>query len=414
MITKQAALTLALLLAAPLATAQPPPAPANSSSQPESLVDVVRQGKITLNVRLRYEHADQAGLRKSEALTIRPRLGFTTAAFRGLQAMFEVENITAFDADSYNQAGLNPGGAGRTVIADPEGTEVNQIWLSWKHDAAALKVGRQRVVLDNHRFVGDVGWRQNAQTFDAATVDTKLGARGAFFYGYVAQVNRIFGDRHAQGDFESDSHLLNISYSGWPAGKLVGYAYFLDFDNSRVNSSATYGLSLTGSRNLSQDGAPKITWRAEYAHQTDHGNQPLGYSTDYWMAELGAAWDKFNTGIAYELLGSDGGRKGFATPLATLHAFNGWADVFLVTPASGLRDAYGWVGAILPKKVAARAVYHDYESDHRGLDYGSEWDFQLARAFGKNWSTLLKYADYKGAGPFPDSKKFWVQVEFNF
>ena len=38
------------------------------------------------------------------------------------------------------------------------------------------------------------------------------------------------------------------------------------------------------------------------------------------------------------------GTIGFSTPLATLHKFQGFADVFLTTPASGITDAYGKLG----------------------------------------------------------------------
>jgi hypothetical protein len=33
--------------------------------------------------------------------------------------------------------------------------------------ALDLTLGRQRINLDDQRFVGSVGWRQNEQTFDA-------------------------------------------------------------------------------------------------------------------------------------------------------------------------------------------------------------------------------------------------------
>ena len=36
------------------------------------------------------------------------------------------------------------------------------------------------------------------------------------------------------------------------------------------------------------------------------------------------------------------------TPLATLHAFNGWADMFLTTPANGLQDLYFRASYTLP------------------------------------------------------------------
>jgi len=51
--------------------------------------------------------------------------------------------------------------------------------------------------------------------------------------------------------------------------------------------------------------------------------------------------------VGYEVLEGNGA-IGFATPLATLHAFNGWADMFLTTPANGLKDLYFRASYALP------------------------------------------------------------------
>jgi len=115
------------------------------------------------------------------------------------------------------------------------------------------------------------------------------------------------------------------------------------------------------------------------------------------------------------VLGSDN-NQGFRTPLATLHAFNGWNDVFLATPALGLRDLYGFVQVTLPWKLPLRLVYHKFDSDEGSADYGQEFDVQLVRSFGKHWSALLKYGYFDGEdAPYAfNLHKFWAQVEFNF
>ena len=48
--------------------------------------------------------------------------------------------------------------------------------------------------------------------------------------------------------------------------------------------------------------------------------------------ELAPALGALEFKLGYEELGSNAGLYGLQTPLATLHAFNGWADKFLVTP----------------------------------------------------------------------------------
>jgi len=164
----------------------------------------------------------------------------------------------------------------------------------------------------------------------------------------------------------------------------------------------------------------KLNYRAEFAYQTDYAENPQNYEADYYNLELGATVKPVAFGLGYEVLGSDN-NVGFKTPLATLHAFNGWADVFLNTPALGLQDIYGFAQVTLPAEIPLRAIYHKFDSDAGDADYGSEIDLVASRKFGKNWTALVKYAYYMGEDAVPgvvpantDVQKFWAQVEFNF
>jgi hypothetical protein len=378
--------------------------------EPASLSEAFAQGKISLNLRLRYESVQQTGLLDGEALTLRTRLSFTTAPWQGWTAMLEAENIAAADGDSYSQAGINPGGAGHAVIADPVMTEINQVWLGYKSASDAATLGRQRLVLDNARFVGDVGWRQNMQTFDAFVVQDKSFDKTTLTYGYLQQINRVFGADHPQGKWASDSHLFNASYAGLPAGTLTGYAYLLDFSNSPANSCATYGVSFAGTTRLTAD--LSFAYRAEAATQSDYGASTLNYSTHYTLLEAGLALKSASLTLGDELLGSDH-NVGFKTPLATLHAFNGWADLFLTTPAAGLRDTYAKATASLPGACSLLAFYHQFDTDVGGVDLGHELDLQLSRNFGKAVIALVKFADFRRHSlTLPNVQKIWAQVEY--
>jgi len=378
-----------------------------------NLAEALAAGRVSLNLRLRDEAVRQSGLRDANALTLRTRLGFTTAPLAGWQAMAEAENVAAFDPDAYSQAGLNPGGAGRAAIADPTGTEVNQAWLGYTHGPTAVTVGRQRLVLDNARFVGDSGWRQKLQTFDAVVLRDKSVDQVTLTYAYANRVNRVFGDRHPQGCWRSDSHLFNASLAGGSAGTLTGYAYLLDFRGAgAANSCATYGLSLSGGRKL--PGGWKLAWRAELATQSGYGHSPLNYSARYQLAEAGLAAASGGISLGYEVLGAGHG-VGFKTPLATLHAFNGWADLFFTTPAAGLRDTYVKVSANLPGQLSLLAFHHWFAADQAGPDPGREFDVQLGRRFGARMSVLVKYTDFRPAtAAYPGVQKFWAQVEFAY
>jgi hypothetical protein len=430
-----------------------PAAAANTKAAPEpgpvekffngKLPDAIAKGKFNLNARLRYEYVEQHGVAAitddAHAFTLRTRFGYTTAPLYGFQAMLEGEDVRIIGSDNnFNASGSNDQN-NKPVVADPETTELNQAWLGYNYtNLFNLKGGRQRIVLDNHRFIGDVGWRQNMQTFDAIVGEVKPIKDLTAYYGYIWDVRRVFGDvsglpgNSPFHDFQSDSHIVNISYTLFNYGRFVGYTYLLDLDLDNGtparynNSSATYGGYFAG--NTPIDGKWSLGYRAEFAWQTDYADSTLAYETPYYNLELSATIKPLAFGAGYEVLGSDdnsgagGGRTAFRTPLATLHAFNGWADVFLNTPNNGLQDLYGFAQVTLPWQVPLRFVYHKYDADDGSDDYGHEFNVVASKTFGKYWSALLKYAYYDGkdaappalAGSDIDIQKVWAQVEFNF
>lgn len=370
------------------------------------------QPAINLNVRLRSENVDQTGLLDANALTLRTRLGVTTAQVEGWQLMVEGENIVALDGDAYNQSGLNPVAAKRAVVADPETTELNQAWLAYQTGKTALTLGRQRLVLDNARFIGDVGWRQNQQTFDAFKVQDKSLPDTTLTYAYLEQVNRVFSRRHPQGRWDSDSHLLHATRIEPGVGTFAVYGYRLSFSNAAANSCATYGASFTGKRPLAS--ALTLTYRLEYATQTDQGPSPLRYRADYLAGEGALSQEPHAIALGYEQLGSNHG-VGFKTPLATLHAFNGWADLFLTTPATGLQDTYVRASTRLPGALALVLAEHSYRADVGGADYGTEFNAMIAREFDRHINVAAKYAAFSpNTASFPHVRKVWLQFEYAF
>ena len=388
-------------------------------------VDAFRHGKFDFNARLRYEYAHQYNLESSYEVSIRPRFGFTTAPLYGFQGMIEGQNVSLLSPSSaFNAAGSN-GQPQKTVIPDPPETSISQVWLSYSNFNSTVKGGNQHYVLDNQRFIGDSGWRQTWQTFNAATLDSRPIDHLALHYGYIWYVNRVYANVDnlppANQNFHSDSQIINASWDGWQFGTFKAYSYLLAFANSPVNSSATFGGSFAGSHSFDKEANLNVSYRAEYAYQQDYRNQPISYHANYYTAELGGDYERFNLTGGYEVLGSDDGTKGFSTPLATLHSFNGWADVFLTTPNAGLRDLYGSAGVNIPGNIPFRFVYHKFNADSGSTDFGQEFDAIASRKFGKNWTILFEYAYYLAQNPAPPSQtvaanlqKFWAQLEFNF
>ena len=417
-------MTSALVLAAANAVyGQDEAKPAEATAEPEktgaekffaeSVPNWFKEGKFNLNVRLRYEYADNSNLDPSHAPTLRTKFGYTTGTYYGFQAMLEGENITSFGSDRNYNDGVNGPGT-KTPVADPATTEINQYWLSYSKWDTMVKGPRQRIVFDNARFVGDVIWRQNQQTYDAIYASNTSLEDFKFQYAYLYQVNRVFGSNNSaslgnpparRGRWQSDSHILNAKWSGSSYANIAAYAYLLDFDTAPINSTATYGGYVTGTAPISDE--VSLGYRGEFAYQSDYGNSPLSYSTPYYHAVLDTKlFQRYTIGVGYEGLTSDN-NQGFRTPLATLAKFNGWADVFLATPAQGLRDLYVKFNANLPKNIPLNIVYHKFDSDKQSIDYGQEIDVWISKKFYKNWAVLLKYAYFdSNSSLYPDVQKF--------
>ncbi len=358
--------------------------------------------------RLRYETVSQNNpLEDADALTLRSRVGYQTEKVEGFSALIEVENnIEIIDDFSVPPTGDRVGQF--SVIADPEFTEIDQAYVSYSNDTFKAKLGRQVITLDGHRFVGHVGWRQDRQTFDAAVINYTPSKGFNINVAYIDKRNRIFSD---EADIDSQDLIFNTSYK-LGNGKLVGYAYLLEVDNGTDNSLDTYGISYTGSTKI---GDTKYLYAAEYATQEANDTS----DADYLLLEGGASFSGITAKLGYEVLGSDSGQRGFATPLATLHKFNGWADIFLGTPAQGLEDTY----LTLSGKAAGGkwvATYHDFSSDtslNGASDLGSELNLLYTRKLGDGFSGGLKFADYDaGDSVFGkvDTRKAWAWVSYKF
>lgn len=399
--------------------AEAPVEPIGEPAAANDFFAALKGGKVTLDVRGRYEYADFSNFPdQSNATTVRTRLGYLTGDWLGLQGFVELEDVRAADDQAFNAAGLN-GVTDRPPIADPEVTELNQAWVAYSLPqsggdglAAKAKIGRQVIALDDQRFIGHVGWRQDNQTFDAGTFTTDLGLDGfEIFYGYVTQVNRIFGEER---DFESDSHLVNASYKIKNVGTLTGFAYLLDFANGVAASSDTFGVRLAGS--VPFNDTVSLSYAGSWATQSEAGDNPVEFTANYIGADLGLAVKQVGTlGVGYELLGSDDGVAAFQTPLATLHKFNGYADQFLVTPAEGLQDLYFTATAgFLPKGTRAFVRYHIFTSDEGSTDFGTEFDAVIGQKLNENLDVGAKFAYFFGDDGRPDVTRVTVDLTLSF
>lgn len=363
--------------------------------------------------RLRYETVDQDGLRDADALTYRARLGYQSPAWHGFTGLIEVEGLADLAGD-YNDT-VN----GRTdfaIIADPETLELNRLHVAWAgEEGQRATLGRQRIVLGNARFVGNVGFRQNEQTFDAVRLEAPLTARLSLSYVYLDRVRRVFGDDSPQGEWDSDSHVVAADVQA-PFGQIGAYALLLDFQNAPAQASQTYGLRWSHEW-TGEALRPRIT--LETARQSDYRNNSAAFDLNYHLAEFTARRGSTTARLGWEQLNGDGTR-GFATPLATLHTFQGWADVFLNTPADGVRDLY----AGLTHTIATRAgdgpltlalAAHRFSDAGGGTGFGHELNASARFSISPRAAVEIKAAAFESENlRFADRTKTWLTLEASF
>jgi len=372
----------------------------------------ILNGRFWTDTRYRYEYVDQANLPKdARASTIRNKTGVESGFFHGFRAGVEGEFVLNIGPEDFNNT-IN----GRTqypVVADVESAEVDQAYLeSLSIPGVALLGGRYLENLDNLRYVGSVAWRQNDQTFDGAKATITAFPDVTFLYAYIGNVNRIFSDSSPVGNIHSNVHLMHAESKELSIGKLTAYTYLIDLYDLDPLSNASYGGFLKGKQTLNDRFA--YNYRFEYAHQTSYGDSPVAYDADYVRVEQGLTTGDLTSTLIYELLGSDNGFAAFQTPLATGHIFNGFADVFLVIPPTGLQDFYGELKYKVPSNSGALsafggllliAQYHEFQSAVQDLHYGSEFDFYAYLPLRSGFYAEAKYANYQADDFFTDVQK---------
>ncbi len=384
----------------------------------DSIADALKEGDTVVSLRLRYENVDaddkddstQDG---SDAITLKTRLTYTSGDFKGFGMTLELDDVTSLKSVNYPD-GVNSGENGPAIV-DPEGTGVNQVYLSYKVADTTVRYGRQRILLDNQRFVGGVGWRQNEQTYDAVSVSNSSVKNLTVF---AAHIYNLDGIKNTNADH--DTNLLNVGYKT-PVGKVSAYYYDVEDEtkNTTLDSgtaSKTLGVRFAGN---TKAGDVKFHYTAEFAKQSE-GHNSKSYDAKYNHLMGGISVAGVTAKIGRESLGADeDAGVGFNTPLATKHKFQGWTDKALTTPASGIDDVYISVGTKI-SGVKLLGVYHQFDANegvNDGDKYGSEIGFVVATKLDNGIGLHLKYADFrKGDNTvgINDTTKLWLTSTYKF
>lgn len=383
--------------------------PAKANTAEDSLRSAVEASEVDISLRYRAEVVDQDSDQVSTAVasTLRSRVTVTTGQWQGWQAVLEVDNVSAIGNDRYNST-VN-GNTQYSVVPDPTGTDVNQGLLRYTGEQGfSFSAGRQRANLLDQRFVGGVGWRQNEQTFDGYRISQKWDSGLHVDLSRFHNVNRIFGPRGDAADQRGEFYNLVAVYQWQPGHQSNLFVHDFDFRDWSARSSSTYGIAYQADLNVIK---VDLTW----AQQRDAHNNPADFTHNYHNARVTMPMSGWQWFVGNERLAGDG-VTALQTPLATLHGFQGFADTFLVTPATGLRDTHlGFGSAVAKWRFNVAAHYYTSDTASAGttgrFTYGKEIN-AIAQHSVRNVALMYKVAYYDANAHASDTVKGWLMASY--
>jgi hypothetical protein len=424
-------MSLALAPVALLMTIQ-----AASADELEGLGAAIQGGKTNFSLKARYESVETPTTTtgQAKAMTMGYRFGYETGAYHDFAVNVQAQGV--WGNKQYADGQTNPTQAsGLNTVNDPAGVNLSQAHLIYRGIAdTTIKQGRQVIRYDDDRWVGNVDWRQNWQTYDASSITNKSIADTTVQAAYVTNVNRPSTDGAASGNTHMKSTLVNVNNKSLSFADIVAYNYRLDYTNptyaaaSNGNSNTFGSTNTTGVKLAKNDidvAGFKLGWTGEMASQKNFKQNATNYTAKYTNigASVGGSLGKLTA--AQETLGSDNG-VGLQTPLATLFAFNGWADKFLVTPKNGLKDSY-LRGRSTVAGIVVGADFHQFKSDAGSMNLGREVDLIAEKDLDKNFAVGARAARYKADAAssgttantatgvvLVDTNKAWVYGTYKF
>jgi hypothetical protein len=379
----------------------------------DPLTSALLETQPLVDLRLRSETLTQTGFgQEAQALLLRSRLGFRTGALFDTTLLAEASLLTPL-VDDYN-SGLN-GRTGYPSISDPENYELHRLQLeNTSLPDTDLVLGRQRVALDDQRFVGASNWRMNENTLDSARiVNASIPGLTVDLTWFDRFHRRTTEASSKLGALTGDSYLANVRYDT-PWGRLTAFDYLVSFNQAPTQSSQTAGARLVGERAV---GAVDLAYIASWATQDDYANNPVRYREDYTYVQLKGTVRGYSLSLGTERLGGNG-TIGLSTPMASFHSWDGWAGAFTTTPVNGLLNKYLALGystkaaGALPALLAA-VTYYDFRSDRLDLHYGAEVDLQLQASW-RSFSGLVELADYASADAptTRSSRSLFLEIDY--
>lgn len=381
--------------------------------------------KPYLQVRPRYEHVEDKNnnLKDADALTLRTVIGLKTEEIfiKNLKGYIEATNVSGIIRN------YSPENSKYDLVPDPDNTRITQAYLAYTINKTTFEAGRRFVNIDDHRFIGNVDWRQMPQSFGILAISDKTIPNTDILVAAVYERLAIVDSFNTKWHLDKAPLIFDINYKPTNWLKIKPFAYLItDVHN-------TYGLKLSGTKEY---GSSKFSYVATYAKQSDpyqKDNLPAKpkIDTNYWKLGLKSNVKKFILGAEHTHFGDKNGKSnGFSTPLATLHKFDGWSDVLLQGANSGFDyglNEYvisgGYESAYFGEFVVSYLIFKSSKSSPNGKDIGDEIDIAYSKELAKRVSFLVKAAFYNGKNGYytngnligaKDVNKYWLELDYKY
>lgn len=366
-----------------------------------------------LDVRYRYEYVDQAGKKDANASTLRTRFGFETKAYHGLSFLIEGENVGVIGNEEYYST-VN-GKSTYAKVPDPDVTELNRLQLSYSGLADTdITIGRQYMNMGSRHFIGTPDWRQNITSFDALSVENTALSDTKIVYAYITKQHNNLG-YDAGGNVDTDTHAIDFRYSGLTYSKITPYLYLMDDNDVAALSNMTWGIYVYGENKVHD--SVYFLHNLEYAHQSDYQDNPNEFDLNYYHLKFGLKWQGLTVRLGWDTAEGNG-TTGLITQFAANHEFRGWEDKFSVIPSDGLEDKYIELSYKVKETntyadgVKFMMQYHDFDAENTNADYGTEWDFKLAKNITEHVEASLYFESYSADSFSKDTDKVIFQLGF--
>jgi len=342
---------------------------------------------LTLGICLLWIHQTQAQFTLSGEFRPRAeyRRGYKTLAAENQDPAFFVEQRTRVNMNLVQEEYEFKvvfqdirvwGSQSQLVKNDGALTTLHEAWGAVKMgENSRFKIGRQEIILDDHRMFGNVGWAQQARSHDALIFETnteKFSMKLAGAYNQeVAQINTSFYTvpnsyktlqfAWIKQKFDSFNASVLVLNNGKQGGVL---------GDSRTYFGQTIGTRFDFMKGALRPGGNIYVQRGKDADGTKINALEYSLELNYSITEK----TKLTAGMEYlsgnSEVSNSGENQAFNPLYGTNHKFNGFMDYFYVgnhAKSVGLQDVFVKVKTKIGK-VGSQADVHFFSSAADILD----------------------------------------------